>query len=38
MSMGKDGRRSIIGISRKQNLNTKRSTEAELIGADDAMP
>ena len=36
--MGKDGCRSIISISRKKNLNTKSSTEAELIMADDAMP
>ena len=36
--MGKDGRGSIISISKKQKLNTKSSTEAELIGADDAMP
>ena len=38
MSMGKDGRGSIISISKKQKLNTKSLTEAELIGADDAMP
>ena len=38
MSMGKDGRGSIISISKKQNLNTKSSTEVELVGADDAMP
>ena len=38
MSMGKNGRRSIISISKKQKLNTKSSTEAELIGSDDAMP
>ena len=38
ISMGKDGRGSIISISKKQNLNTKRSTEAELIWADDEMP
>ena len=36
--MGKDGRGSIIRISKEKNLNTKSSTEAELIGADDAMP
>ena len=36
--MGKDGRESIISISKKQKLNTKSSTEAELIGADNAMP
>ena len=38
MSMGKDGRGSIISISKKQKLNTKSSAEAELIGADEAMP
>ena len=38
MSMGKDGCGSIISISKKQKLNTKSSTEAELIGADDVMP
>ena len=38
MSTGKDGRGSIISISKKQKLNTKISTEAELIGADNAMP
>ena len=36
--MGKDGSGLIISISKKQNLNTKSSTEAELIGADDVMP
>ena len=36
--MGKDSRESIISISKKQNLNTKISTETDLIGADDAMP
>ena len=36
--MGKDGLRSIISISKKQNLNPKSLTEAELIGADDAIP
>ena len=36
--MGKDGHGSIISISKKQKLNTKILTEAELIGADDAMP
>ena len=35
--MGKDGHRSIISISKKQKLNTKSSTEAELIGEDDVM-
>ena len=38
MSMGKNGRRSIISISKKQKLNTKSSTEAELIGGGDVMP
>ena len=38
MSIGKDGCRSIIIISKKQKLNKKRSAEAELIGADNAMP
>ena len=37
-SMGKYGRGSIISISKKQNINTKSSTETELIGADDTMP
>ena len=36
--MGKDGRGSIISIPKKKKLNTKSSTEAELIGADNAMP
>ena len=36
--MGKDGCGSIISISKKQKLNTKSSTEAELIRADDVMP
>ena len=36
--MGKDRCGSIISISKKQKLNTKGSTEAELIRADDAMP
>ena len=38
MSMVKDGRGSLISISKKQNLNIKCSTEAELIGADNTMP
>ena len=38
MPMGKDGRGSIISISKRKKLNTKSSTEAELIGADAAMP
>ena len=38
MSMGKEGIRSIISILKKQNLNTKSLTEAELIGEDDVMP
>ena len=37
-SMGKNEHGSIIIISKKQKLNTKSSTEAELFGADDAMP
>ena len=37
MSMGKDGRGSIVSISKIQKLNPKSLTEAELIGADDAM-
>ena len=37
VSMGKDGRGSIISISKKQKLNTKRSTEAEIIRVDDAI-
>ena len=36
--MGKDGCGSIISISKKQKLNTKISTVAEFIGADDVMP
>jgi hypothetical protein len=32
------GRGSVIGISRKQKLNTKSSTECELVGVDDASP
>ena len=38
MSMVKYGRGSIISISMKQNINTKRSTEAEIIGEEDVMP
>ena len=38
ISMEKDGRGLIIIISKKQKLETKSLTEAELIGADDAMP
>ena len=38
MSIGKDGCGSIISISKKKKLNTKSSTEAELIGVDDPMP
>ena len=38
MAMGKDGRGSIISISKKQKPNTKSSTEAKLIGVDHAMP
>ena len=36
--MVKYGRGLIISISKKQKLNTKSSTEAELIGADNSMP
>jgi hypothetical protein len=32
------GRGSIIGMSKKQKLNTKSSTECELVGVDDASP
>jgi hypothetical protein len=35
MSLGKG---SIYSMSRKQRLNTKSSTEAELVGVDDGMP
>ena len=35
--MGKYGCVSIISISKKKKLNTKSSTEAELIGADNAI-
>ena len=38
MSMGKYGRGSIISILKKQKINTKSSTEAELIGADNELP
>ena len=38
MSMGKDRHGLIISISRKKKLSTKSSTEAELIGVDDAIP
>ena len=38
MSMGKYGGGSIISILNKQKLNTKISTEAELIEAYDVMP
>ena len=37
MSMGENGRGSIASISNKKKLNTKILTEAELIGADDAV-
>ena len=30
------GKGSPIGLSKKQKLNTRSSTEAELVGADDA--
>jgi hypothetical protein len=32
------GRVSVIGMSKKQKLNTKSSTECELVGVDDASP
>jgi hypothetical protein len=35
MSLGKG---SVYSLSRKQRLNTKSSTEAELVGVDDGMP
>jgi hypothetical protein len=35
MSLGKG---SIYSVSRKQRINTKSSTEAELVGVDDGMP
>jgi hypothetical protein len=35
MSLGKG---SVIGMSRKQKINNRSSTEAELVGADDAIP
>jgi hypothetical protein len=35
MSLGKG---SIFSMSRKQKINTKSSTEAELVGVDDGMP
>ena len=38
MSMGVTGRGLIISISKKQKLNTKSLTEAEIFGADDAIP
>ena len=38
MSMGKDGRGSIISILKNQKLNTKSLTEAEIIEADNVMP
>jgi hypothetical protein len=31
------GKGAIINVSRKQNINTRSSTEAELVGGDDAM-
>jgi hypothetical protein len=35
MSLGKV---SVIGISKKQKINTRSSTESELVGTDDAIP
>jgi len=35
MSLGKG---SVVSMSNKQKLNTRSSTEAELVGVDDAMP
>jgi KUP system potassium uptake protein len=35
MSLGKG---SVFSMSRKQKINTKSSTEAELVGVDDGMP
>jgi hypothetical protein len=32
------GRWSVIGMSKKQKLSTKSSTECELVGVDDASP
>jgi hypothetical protein len=32
------GRGVIYGTSKRQKLNTKSSTEAELVGVDDVMP
>jgi hypothetical protein len=32
------GRGSIIGMSKKQKINIRSSTESELVGADDAIP
>jgi hypothetical protein len=32
------GRGSVIGMSKKQKLNTKSSTKCELVGVDDASP
>ena len=38
ISMGNNGQGSIIKMSKKQKLNTKRLTEEELIGADNVLP
>ena len=38
MPMGKDGRGSMLSLSKKQNLKTKSSTEVGLIGADEVIP